>query len=442
MAAPRGVRVLRTFACALAPRGCIPARGVRYGPRSDIFLSSRRASSEATATASASRGDDHDPADLADRTLSQAPQEPVTSASSSPADSSDLPLRSLPSQPITPPNPSTISSPFAEPSTTRAGDPAASPLVTATATAAAQERLVALRAQLAGHSRNLADNAAKQLTLLGLRINEVTGYREVEALKDLVAERESQLSKLRESARAAKVAYDEAVSHRATSQSSVNTLLERKHAWTDSDVSRFATLVRADHASNLAVTTSSAALSSAEAAADRAFSDLMQAILRRYHEEQVWSDKIRSVSTYANLVGLVVNLVVFLGAVVVVEPWKRRKVEGEIAGLKEQIGMALAGSASTKVTTTVSETAPEQIEHKITRDNAVQVPVDHTSPIEVQNDQVDKHPSPYWATPLSGLPPSLDFVAVPSPERDLAAVGIGALAGGVVLAQLARAVFQ
>jgi hypothetical protein len=189
MAAPRGVRVLRTFACALAPRGCIPARGVRYGPRSDIFLSSRRASSEATATASASRGDDHDPADLADRTLSQAPQEPVTSASSSPADSSDLHLRSLPSQPITPPNPSTISSPFAEPSTTRAGDTAASPLVTATATAAAQERLVALRAQLAGHSRNLADNAAKQLTLLGLRINEVTGYREVEALKDLVAER-------------------------------------------------------------------------------------------------------------------------------------------------------------------------------------------------------------------------------------------------------------
>jgi sensitive to high expression protein 9 len=156
-------------------------------------------------------------------------------------------------------------------------------------------------------------------------------------------------------------------------------------------------------------------------------------------------------------VGLVVNVVVFLGAVVVVEPWKRRKlverleertggmmdrVEGEIAGLKEQIAMALAGSASTKVTTTVSETAPEQIEHKITRDNAVQVPVDHTSPIEVQNDQVDKHPSPYWATPLSGLPPSLDFVAVPSPERDLAAVGIGALAGGVVLAQLARAVFQ
>jgi sensitive to high expression protein 9 len=266
------------------------------------------------------------------------------------------------------------------------------------------------------------------------------------------------LSKLRESARAAKVAYDEAVSHRATSQSSVNTLLERKHAWTDSDVSRFATLVRADHASNLAVTTSSVALSEAEAAADRAFSDLMQAILRRYHEEQVWSDKIRSVSTYANLVGLVVNLVVFLGAVVVVEPWKRRKlverleertggmmnrVEGEIAGLKEQIALALAGSTATvtatATATTATELRPDQVRNDITEGEALPVPVDHTSPIEVQNNLVDKH---YWATPLRGLPPSLDFIAVPSPERDLAAVGIGALAGGVVLAQLARSVFQ
>lgn len=193
MTAPRGVRVhaLRTFACALAPRGCIPARGAPYGARLDIFLISRRASSEATATASASRvrDHDHDEADLADRTLSPAPREPGSLASSSPADSTDLHLRSLPSQPITPPNPSSVSSPLAEPSTNRAGDTTSSPLVAATAAAAAQERLAALRAQLAGHSRNLADNAAKQLTLLGLRINEVTGYREVEALKDLVAER-------------------------------------------------------------------------------------------------------------------------------------------------------------------------------------------------------------------------------------------------------------
>jgi sensitive to high expression protein 9 len=68
---------------------------------------------------------------------------------------------------------------------------------------------------------------------------------------------------------------------------------------------------------------------------DKAFNDLMQAILARYHEEQVWSDKIRSMSTWVGLAGLVVNLVVFLGAVVFVEPWKRRRL---VAGIEERMG--------------------------------------------------------------------------------------------------------
>jgi hypothetical protein len=89
---------------------------------------------------------------------------------------------------------------------------------------------------------------------------------------------------------------------------------------------------------------------------------LMKSILHRYHEEQVWSDKIRSVSTYGSLIVLVVNLVVFLGAIAVVEPWKRRrlvkgledrvkgmmetvegKVEGEMGAVKEMLqGVHLA----------------------------------------------------------------------------------------------------
>lgn len=52
----------------------------------------------------------------------------------------------------------------------------------------------------------------------------------------------------------------------------------------------------------------------------------MRAILARYHEEQVWSDKIRSASTYGSLAVLGVNLVVFIIAIIVVEPWKRKKL--------------------------------------------------------------------------------------------------------------------
>lgn len=145
---------------------------------------------------------------------------------------------------------------------------------------------------------------------------------------------EDDISRLRTIAREAKLAYDEAVNTRTESQREVNSLLERKHAWSDSDVIKFTSLVRADHLSNASVQTTKTALVQAEADVEKAFDGLMKSILHRYHEEQVWSDKIRSVSTYGSLIVLVVNLVVFLGAIAVVEPWKRRRL---VKGLEDRV---------------------------------------------------------------------------------------------------------
>lgn len=143
----------------------------------------------------------------------------------------------------------------------------------------------------------------------------------------------------REAARSLKIAYDQAVAVRATAQRSVNSLLERKDRWSDADVADFTSLIRSDHASNSAVSQTSAQLDAAEADVDRIFSELTNSILTRYHEEQIWSDKIRSFSTYANLVGLLVNLVVFVGAIAFVEPWKRRKLaEGLESRMSEMMG--------------------------------------------------------------------------------------------------------
>ncbi|KAF9816896.1 hypothetical protein IEO21_03770 [Rhodonia placenta] len=52
----------------------------------------------------------------------------------------------------------------------------------------------------------------------------------------------------------------------------------------------------------------------------------MRVILNRYHEEQAWSDKIRSASTYGSLAVMGVNMLVFLLAIVFIEPWKRRRL--------------------------------------------------------------------------------------------------------------------
>jgi len=96
--------------------------------------------------------------------------------------------------------------------------------------------------------------------------------------------------------------------------------------WTDTDVSRFTALVRQDHALEQEEARVKTAVTQTEDNTEREFDALMRTILARYHEEQVWSDKIRSVSTYGQLAVLGVNVLVFVLAIALVEPWKRRRL--------------------------------------------------------------------------------------------------------------------
>ena len=194
---------------------------------------------------------------------------------------------------------------------------------------------------------SLIARIAVSFTRLGGEINRVTGYDEIEALKRQVVSQgtseyppplsfpsarrlrytqEARISSSRKAARDAKLAYEESVQKRSDSQREVNGLLERKSMWADADVSRFTALVRQDHALEQAETRAKAAVARTEDEVEREFSALMRTILARYHEEQVWSDKIRSVSTYGQLAVLGVNVLVFVLAIVLVEPWKRRRL--------------------------------------------------------------------------------------------------------------------
>jgi sensitive to high expression protein 9 len=128
----------------------------------------------------------------------------------------------------------------------------------------------------------------------------------------------------------------------SASQRELNDLLQRKHTWSSSDVERFTLLVREDHQSSSAATHAKDEVERLEAEADKAFDGLMRAILQRYHEEQTWSDKLRSLSSYTQLLVLGVNALLFLGAVAVVEPWKRRRMvqgfEGRVREMTAELG--------------------------------------------------------------------------------------------------------
>ena len=85
-------------------------------------------------------------------------------------------------------------------------------------------------------------------------------------------------------------------------------------------------LVREDHTYEQAEARAKEAAKVADDDVERELRELLRSILARYHEEQVWSDKIRSASTYGSMAALALNLLVFIMATLMVEPWKRRKL--------------------------------------------------------------------------------------------------------------------
>ncbi|EJT46487.1 inner membrane protein [Trichosporon asahii var. asahii CBS 2479] len=337
--------------------------------------------------------------------------------------------------------------------TATATAPSASLSMPSISTEEFKKRLAEWKTALDKKSRELAQQADKNFSLLGLRVNEVTGYREIELLKEAVKSRgasltadvaltpEREIEGKRKNVREAKVAYETAVATLSKTQQDVQALLERKHTWSDHDVAHFTQLVRSDHASKNAVETTSQQLKEAELAVDTAFTALMQSILERYHEEQVWSDKIRSVSTWASLVVLGANLIVFVGAIAFVEPWKRKrlvegleermtgmmtKVDSQLQTLSDRVGSLEPVSSSVLAAAPVaavnSEVSPKE-------DG-----VNHISPSPIHTLEPHLSTVPYGSEAFAWSTDSLDKLAPPSAERDLAAAAaVGAVAGAVTI---------
>ncbi|GAA5860819.1 hypothetical protein JCM3774_003152 [Rhodotorula dairenensis] len=166
----------------------------------------------------------------------------------------------------------------------------------------------------------------RKLKEVGGKINHATGYEEIERLRHDVGEKEKALLVARENAIRLKQAYTERVKMRADSQREVNDLLQRKATWTGPDVIRFTELVQTEHENDRAEKEAKQAMDAAEAEVEKGFSGMMQAILERYHEEQVWSDKIRSMSTYGSLAITSLNVLLFIISLLLIEPWRRRRL--------------------------------------------------------------------------------------------------------------------
>ncbi|KAG0371632.1 sensitivity to high expression protein she9 [Mortierella sp. AD032] len=135
----------------------------------------------------------------------------------------------------------------------------------------------------------------------------------------------AQLDEARANLVQVKQSYEDAIKTRSDTQKAINDLLQRKHLWSPNDVIRFTDLYRSEHANEQAEAKSKQEYKQAEGNVEEKSRRLTTIIMERYHEEQVWSDKIRAASTYGTwgLIGM--NVMAFLIVQAFVEPRRRRK---------------------------------------------------------------------------------------------------------------------
>lgn len=195
------------------------------------------------------------------------------------------------------------------------------------------------RAQLTKRFSHLMDNLQSSLFVASRHINDLTGYSSIDGMKRKITEHEEELAIAKEEVRTSRLNYKQLVADRAASQREVTTLLARKDSWTPIDLERFTQLYRSDHGNEHAVQEAAQHLADVERQAEQAASKLNSSILARYHEEQIWSDKIRRMSTWGTWGLMGVNVLLFLVFQFGFEPWRRDRLT---RGFEDKVRMALA----------------------------------------------------------------------------------------------------
>ncbi|AAS53764.1 AFR393Wp [Eremothecium gossypii ATCC 10895] len=157
-------------------------------------------------------------------------------------------------------------------------------------------------------------------------LNDVTGYSSIEKLRKSIDMMETQLQETKRKLMQLREAHSDAVAVRNQSQRQVNELLQRKHMWSPGDLESFTRLYKEDADNVRRQEEANASLKAMEAKEEELSNSLHRAILTRYHEEQIWSDKIRRTSTWGTFILMGLNILLFLVVQLLLEPWKRRRL--------------------------------------------------------------------------------------------------------------------
>ncbi|SCU88599.1 LANO_0D02564g1_1 [Lachancea nothofagi CBS 11611] len=178
-------------------------------------------------------------------------------------------------------------------------------------------------------------------------LNDVTGYSSIQKLRKSIELMERQLETTKLDVRNSKLLYNAAIEVRAKSQSEVSELLQRKNSWSPQDLERFTLLYKDDSLNSKREEEAKNRLQEVEAREEELSDSLYRAILTRYHEEQIWSDKIRRTSTWGTFILMGMNILLFLVFQLLLEPWKRRRLVGSF---EDKVKLALDEQATLQST--------------------------------------------------------------------------------------------
>lgn len=232
------------------------------------------------------------------------------------------------------------------------------------------------------------------------------------------------LAEARSAARQAKINYDIAVEKRSASQMESNSLIIRSNQLSKDERARFGALFTDAEELEKEEARAKAAVASAEQAVDDAFTEFMRLITARYHEEQVWSDKIRSASTYGSLAALGINLLVFILAIVLVEPWKRKRLAQTFETKVEALSLE---------NTAVVERGMEKLaQHFAEQQNLLLSVVDVKSPTSAERVETVERPTPVFHGPV------FERLAIVARDREITGVVAASVVVVGILGWVAR----
>jgi sensitive to high expression protein 9 len=161
------------------------------------------------------------------------------------------------------------------------------------------------------------------LARLGALLSRATEYEQVEAAKALVRSADAAAVASRARVRDAKETFSAVSERRMGQQQELTALLHRKGSWQSKDLLTFSELCRSEHELTAAFEAGRRALREAEEAGEATQAAYLNALRSHYHEEQLWSEKGRRLSTYSTLALFLLNSGLFLASITFIEPRRR-----------------------------------------------------------------------------------------------------------------------